>query len=1346
MRFERFSGTVRNTTSQTVRDVRVEILLSNGVELGPTPRVDAWEGSHGNAGRMARNAVRRGPVSAPTYDADDDGVNDTYVRSDNILIDIEFSEAVKVDGSVQLRLDLGTDDSTPTNSRKSVDLNATSGVLHGGMTLRFSYEVLQADVDTDGLWVQTDSSNKVLFTPDDANNESTIVSAASGFAAVLTKSGLPTAGGQLGGSRAKVNGGKTSDDTGPLPSSATVSGKTLTVTFDRALDTSVDTGALAFHFSVQGAGDLGNGNRNAYQHPSAISFTGSNNEELEIELGQPARAGDTVRLTYALYGDTGLKGAGGRAAPAFVDLAVTNNTSGTAGPLPERASVSGRFLRLVFDGTLDEDSTPQGTAFVVHASDPDDDSRSIGGTGTATVSGTEVTVELAEAVHPDEQVSVSYEKPGSAPLQSTASAAVLSFDRFRIETVYDDIPPEYASAEALQTGNNPVKSKVVVYFDEPLDPDSVPAGTDFALIVGGNAATPSSATIEGNAVTPTLGQAMAGGTQVTVGHTPGTNPIRDLAGNAAEGLAFVITAAAAGKPTLQTSGGDKPAVAGSRVALTFDKPLNPEAVPAPGAFTLHYPRHAGQEDASVEYTGVDAVSVEGAELVLRLPNPVYPCAPAVPFTATYVKPTDTDAAKLQGLDTDEVAAFGPQDVTNARASWCVDGRVVVPEDPGGAGGFSGVSGQGKSVRLNFQRPLDTTRALPASMFSLAGASGASAPAVEGASYVADATGVALTLGRALTPGEAVTVSYERPAREPGLWDTEGRQIADFSVEVANEAPAAPAVTGVEVVSDAGEDDTYGLGEAIRIRLTFDEAVEVEGAPRLKIDMDPAHWGEKWAAYESGGDTKSLTFAHTVVEPNLSTQGIAVLANTLKLNGGTIRSAPGAGAVLAFAVTLSRAATSAFTVDYATSDGSALAGEDYTAASGTLSFQAGDSSGTVEVAVLDDAHDEGEETLTLTLSNASGAVVTDGEATGTIENADLMPGALGALRAGDGRAGGRAHRGADGGAAAAGLPGAVRGPGAAAGQRAGLRARLAVVVRADGHEAGGCGPDARQRDGCGPDGDGLARGRAGRHRRGHGRHGRHGGPQRPERRGRHRHDGLEGHGGPACADGRCIGDDRLRPGGRRARRRPVRLDGARRWPVLELRVRAEPREPRRHPVGVEPQLPVALQRHRGRAVARRRRADDDDRGRLHARRTHARPVGGQNTRAGRLQRPERRADERVDDRVLPVGGLPGQRPGVGVGSDRLRHRRAEPDAGRRGAAGDGRVDGGVGGGDAGRAGGLARHRGVRAVVQGRRAVGRGGERAARRPGRPPERLRGGGDAGCAPRWRARGASASAAGCR
>ena len=39
-----FTGTVRNTTTATVTQVRVEIHLSNGVELGPTPRTNLAAG------------------------------------------------------------------------------------------------------------------------------------------------------------------------------------------------------------------------------------------------------------------------------------------------------------------------------------------------------------------------------------------------------------------------------------------------------------------------------------------------------------------------------------------------------------------------------------------------------------------------------------------------------------------------------------------------------------------------------------------------------------------------------------------------------------------------------------------------------------------------------------------------------------------------------------------------------------------------------------------------------------------------------------------------------------------------------------------------------------------------------------------------------------------------------------------------------------------------------------------------------------------------------------------------------------------------------------------------------
>ena len=97
-----------------------------------------------------------------------------------------------------------------------------------------------------------------------------------------------------------------------------------------------------------------------------------------------------------------------------------------------------------------------------------------------------------------------------------------------------------------------------------------------------------------------------------------------------------------------------------------------------------------------------------------------------------------------------------------------------------------------------------------------------------------------------------------------------------------------------------------------------------------------------------------------------------------------------GATLDFAVTLSRGRSGETTVDYATSDGTAAAGSDYTSTSGTLTFAAGETSKTVLVAVLDDAIDEGSETLTFTLSNPSGAAIKDSEATGTITNTDPMP--------------------------------------------------------------------------------------------------------------------------------------------------------------------------------------------------------------------------------------------------------------------------------------------------------------------------------------------------------------------
>lgn len=59
-----------------------------------------------------------------------------------------------------------------------------------------------------------------------------------------------------------------------------------------------------------------------------------------------------------------------------------------------------------------------------------------------------------------------------------------------------------------------------------------------------------------------------------------------------------------------------------------------------------------------------------------------------------------------------------------------------------------------------------------------------------------------------------------------------------------------------------------------------------------------------------------------------------------------------------------------TVDYSTADATALAGQDYTAASGTLTFVGGETSKTIQIPIADDATTEPDETFTLALRNTS----------------------------------------------------------------------------------------------------------------------------------------------------------------------------------------------------------------------------------------------------------------------------------------------------------------------------------------------------------------------------------------
>ena len=93
--------------------------------------------------------------------------------------------------------------------------------------------------------------------------------------------------------------------------------------------------------------------------------------------------------------------------------------------------------------------------------------------------------------------------------------------------------------------------------------------------------------------------------------------------------------------------------------------------------------------------------------------------------------------------------------------------------------------------------------------------------------------------------------------------------------------------------------------------------------------------------------------------------------------------------LTFWVSLSRPSAQEVTVNYATADGTAAAGSDYTAAVGTLTIPAFDTGAPVTVTIHDDATTESDETFELALSGAVGATIAAGRATATIIEDDNL---------------------------------------------------------------------------------------------------------------------------------------------------------------------------------------------------------------------------------------------------------------------------------------------------------------------------------------------------------------------
>ncbi|HEX8126552.1 MAG TPA: Calx-beta domain-containing protein [Allosphingosinicella sp.] len=143
---------------------------------------------------------------------------------------------------------------------------------------------------------------------------------------------------------------------------------------------------------------------------------------------------------------------------------------------------------------------------------------------------------------------------------------------------------------------------------------------------------------------------------------------------------------------------------------------------------------------------------------------------------------------------------------------------------------------------------------------------------------------------------------------------------------------------------------------------------------------------RWTHVSSAGSGNRDEFGIDNVTVDATTSGPPPLS--VSVSDVSVNEAAG---TMTFTVTRANLVSGAFTVAYATADGTAVAGQDYTATSGTLSFTDNQVQAIVTVPITNDAKAEFDDTVLLNLSNPTGgAVIADGQGVGTIVNDDGAP--------------------------------------------------------------------------------------------------------------------------------------------------------------------------------------------------------------------------------------------------------------------------------------------------------------------------------------------------------------------
>ena len=217
-------------------------------------------------------------------------------------------------------------------------------------------------------------------------------------------------------------------------------------------------------------------------------------------------------------------------------------------------------------------------------------------------------------------------------------------------------------------------------------------------------------------------------------------------------------------------------------------------------------------------------------------------------------------------------------------------------------------------------------------------------------------------------------------------------IAVAAVDKNNEFPSFSnwGLTSVDLAAPSPENTStelanmYGLGGG-----TSSAAPYVSGVAALLRSLHP-NW-----TYSQIKDRILST-----VDPLPSLAGITVSggrvnaaaavappSTSITIDDVTVTEGDGGTVDAVFTVTLSEPSTDTVTVQFATADGTATAGSDYVAASGTLEFTGGAVTQTITVQVNGDLAPEADETFFVNLTNATGAVIQDSQGVATIQDDD-----------------------------------------------------------------------------------------------------------------------------------------------------------------------------------------------------------------------------------------------------------------------------------------------------------------------------------------------------------------------